>query len=110
MPDSPPQSMLCPILIGCDAQIAVLSRLLDQARTSQGQVALISGEAGIGKSRLITEVRQLATERGFILFQGNCFEQDSTLPFAPLIDLLQTLEWRGLFSHASWRLLVLLEK
>lgn len=40
MPDPLPQSMLCPSLIGRDAQVVVLTRLLDQAGTGQGQIAL----------------------------------------------------------------------
>jgi predicted ATP-dependent serine protease len=59
MPDPLPQSILCPILIGRDAQVAALARLLDQARAGHGQIALISGEAGIGKSRLVAETRKL---------------------------------------------------
>lgn len=85
------QSILCPVLIGRDAQVAALARLLDLARSGQGQIALISGEAGIGKSRLVAEARKLAAAQGFMLLQGNCFEPDRVLPYAPLIDLLRTL-------------------
>jgi predicted ATPase len=91
MPDPLPPSILCPILIGRDPQVAVLARLLDQARAGHGQIALISGEAGIGKSRLVAETRKLAYEQGFAILQGTCFEPDRVLPYAPLIDLLRTL-------------------
>jgi predicted ATPase len=56
MPEPLPQSILCPILIGRDAQIEALTRLLALVRSGQGQIALISGEAGIGKSRLVAAV------------------------------------------------------
>jgi tetratricopeptide (TPR) repeat protein len=36
----------------------------------------------------VAEVKQLALARGFTIQQGNCFEQDLALPYAPLIDLL----------------------
>lgn len=91
MPDPLPPSILCPVLIGRDAQVAALTRLLDLARNGQGQIALISGEAGIGKSRLVAEATKLAAAQGFTLLQGNCFEPDRMLPYAPLIDLLRTL-------------------
>lgn len=91
MPDPITQPILCPILIGRDAHIATLARLLDQAQTGQGQVALISGEAGIGKSRLAGEVKQLALAQGYTVLQGGCFEPDRTLPYAPFLDLLQPL-------------------
>lgn len=89
MPDLLPHSILCPILIGRDAQLVALTRLLDQARGGQGQVALISGEAGIGKSRLVAEVKQVAAGQGCSILQGNCFEPDRALPYAPLLDLLR---------------------
>ena len=72
MPDPIPQPILCPVLIGRDAQVAALSRLLDQARNGHGQFALISGEAGIGKSRLVAEVRRLAQAAGATIWQGRC--------------------------------------
>lgn len=82
--------MLCPVLVGRDAQLVTLSRLLDQVQTGQGQIVLISGEAGIGKSRLVREVRRQAEGLGLQVLQGRCFETDHTLPFAPLFDL-----WRS---------------
>lgn len=94
MPDPFPPSILCPILIGRDAQVAVLTRLLDQARDpfgrGQGQVVLISGEAGIGKSRLVAEIGDQAAQQGFLRLTGRAFETDRAFPYAPLIDLLRT--------------------
>ena len=62
--------IVCPVLIGRERQIDVLLRLVDQARTGQGQTTLIAGEAGIGKSRLIAELKPSASgvapvNRGF---------------------------------------------
>lgn len=91
MPDLLSQSILCPVLIGRRAQVATLTRLLDQVHAGHGQIALISGDAGIGKSRLVAEVRRLALAQGFQIAQGNCFESDRVLPYAPLRDLLRTL-------------------
>ncbi len=82
--------ILCPVLIGRDAQLAALVRLLDRARAGHGQIALISGEAGIGKSRLVGEVKRHAAALGLQVLQGRCFETDRTLPYAPLLEL-----WRS---------------
>jgi predicted ATPase len=90
MPDPLTQSILCPILIGRDAQVAALTRLLAQARAGQGQIALISGEAGIGKSRLVAEIDAQARRQGCTLLQERCFETDRTFPYAPFVDLLRT--------------------
>src|SRR5689334_10851896 len=80
--------IVCPVLIGRERQLDLLSRLVDQARTGQGQTALIAGEAGIGKSRLIAELKPAATRQGLTILQGRCFEPDRVLPYAPLLDLL----------------------
>jgi DNA-binding CsgD family transcriptional regulator len=88
--DSPPElSATCPILIGRAAQLAALGRRLDLARGGHGQVALIAGEAGVGKSRLAAELQAHAATQGFAIFRGRCFESDFGLPYAPLLDLLR---------------------
>ena len=58
-------------------------------RSEQIQSALISGEAGIGKSRLVTEARSYAEAQGFLPLQGSCFQADTSYPYAPLLDLLR---------------------
>ncbi|MEZ4707820.1 MAG: DUF2791 family P-loop domain-containing protein [Caldilineaceae bacterium] len=92
MPDLLPPSILCPILIGRDAQVAALTRLLEQASAGHGQIALISGEAGIGKSRLVAEIGDQAAQQGFLRLTGRAFETDRAFPYAPLIDLLRTYQ------------------
>lgn len=85
------QLIRCPSVIGRDAQLALLAQAGEQVAGGQGQTLLISGEAGIGKSRLVAEARQIATRRGWRIVEGHCFEQDSILPYAPFLDLLGTL-------------------
>ena len=82
--------ILCPVLIGRAADLTALHSLIDQAKRGEGRVALISGEAGIGKSRLLAEVRTEAPRLDFLFLQGNCFQADHLFPYAPLIDLLRT--------------------
>jgi predicted ATPase/DNA-binding NarL/FixJ family response regulator len=81
--------IVCPVLIGREQQRELLLRLVDQARAGQGQIALIAGEAGIGKSRLVAELKPYATTQGLAILQGRCFEPDRVLPYAPLLDLLR---------------------
>ncbi len=85
----PDQSYLSPILAGRAEEVSALQRGIQRAYAGAGQVILISGEAGIGKSRLIREARTIAQARGCTILQGNCFEPDRTLPFAPFADLLR---------------------
>ncbi|HEX6110593.1 MAG TPA: AAA family ATPase, partial [Ktedonobacteraceae bacterium] len=79
-----------------EADLSAFHALIDQAKRGEGQVALISGEAGIGKSRLVAEGKSYAANQGFLLLQGNCFQADSAFPYAPFLDLL-----RSCFSASS---------
>jgi predicted ATPase len=64
---------------------------LEQVKSSQGQVTLLCGEAGIGKSRLVKETRAAATAEGFLVLQASCFPTDRSCPYAPLLVLLRCL-------------------
>ncbi len=81
--------ILCPILIGRTLQLEALQRVIDQVQGGTGQTVLIAGEAGMGKSRLVAEAKTRVAPYRFSLLQGNCFESDLNLPYAPLLDLLR---------------------
>lgn len=81
--------VVCPTLIGRTHDLEALYLLVEGVKSGQGHAALVSGEAGIGKSRLVTEVKTYAAQKGFLLLQGNCFQTDSSFPYAPLRDLLR---------------------
>ncbi|MFN8421774.1 MAG: AAA family ATPase [Anaerolineae bacterium] len=99
--------MMSPVMVGRDPSIQILRGLFEHARTGDGQIALISGEAGIGKSRLVREFSDQLQKLGALTVQGTCFETDQTLPFAPIIDLLRTylgslqLEQRSAFVEQA---------
>lgn len=83
--------MITPRLIGRTSQLATLQGLVEQAKRGKGRLVLINGEAGIGKSRLVTEIKTSATSQEFLPLQGHCFPTDRTYPYAPLLDLLRSL-------------------
>ena len=90
MPESfHPALLVCPTLVGRTSDLAALHALVDQAQSGQGYVALLRGEAGIGKSRLVAETKAFAAGLDFLLLQGNCFRSDRFFPYAPLLDLLR---------------------
>ncbi len=60
-------------------------------QSDRGHTVLVSGEAGIGKSRLVNEVHLRVQRLGWQRLQGQCFEADRTLPFAPLLDVLRAV-------------------
>ena len=88
--------IVCPVLIDRVSDLATLYTLIDQAKSGRGQVILLSGEAGIGKSRLVAETKAYAAAQDFLLLQGNCFQADLSYPYAPLLDLLRSSAARQL--------------
>jgi DNA-binding CsgD family transcriptional regulator/tetratricopeptide (TPR) repeat protein len=85
------QSVVCPILIGRAAPLSTVFHTLDRARAGHGGTLLVSGEAGIGKSRLVRAMVERARSLGFITLQGACFEADRAHPYAPVLDLVRVL-------------------
>src|SRR5712691_3192004 len=82
--------VVCPVFIGRTAELTALHLLIDRAKSGVGGATLLYSEAGIGKSRLVAEVKTYATVQDFLLFQGNCFPTDISCPYAPLLDLLRS--------------------
>ena len=82
--------IICPIMLGRTAEFTLLRQLLERAKRGKGHVALLSGEAGIGKSRLVAEVKAYAASQAFFILQGNCFPTDLSSPYAPLLDLVRS--------------------
>jgi tetratricopeptide (TPR) repeat protein len=74
----------CPVLVGRDAPRDALIRLA----VDSGRIALISGEAGVGKSRLVSEAKTALQSDSYFVLEGRCFEPDQTLPYAPLVEML----------------------
>lgn len=73
----------------------MLSGLLAAAGRQRAQVAMVVGDAGIGKSRLIAEFLSRAVDPGDVVAVGHCMELfDTTLPFGPVIQALRSLEGR----------------
>jgi predicted ATPase len=80
--------VVCPRLIGRENDLQLLDRLILQIGAKSGQIALISGEAGIGKSRLVREAR-IRAPKGTLILEGHCFQTELALPYAPFIDLFR---------------------
>ena len=78
-----------PTLIGRERELSALTRAIDSASRSAGACVLLTGEAGIGKSRLVSELRARASAQRFTILEGHCFEQDRSFPYAPWIDALR---------------------
>ena len=76
-------------LVGREEEISPLLRRWEQAKAGEGQVVLISGESGLGKSRILQGFRERMYEelRNRILYYCSPYHRDT--PFYPQIDQLQ---------------------
>jgi predicted ATPase len=61
-------------------------KALEAARVGNGGTVLLSGEPGIGKTRLAREVLARAAQAGARTCVGRCFEQHTAVPFFPFIE------------------------
>ncbi|MBI2171157.1 MAG: AAA family ATPase [Chloroflexi bacterium] len=77
----------CPVLVGREAELAKLNDVLHTAIGGRCVLAAVTGEAGVGKSRLLREAA--AAGREFQVLAGYCREQDRDYPFAPFVEALR---------------------
>src|SRR6266852_4622865 len=76
-------------LVGRATEFGRLTRVLDQAAAEEPVVALVSGDAGMGKTRLVAELATVAAARGFMVLYGRCAELGDSVPYLPLADALR---------------------
>ncbi|WP_200301230.1 ATP-binding protein [Streptomyces adelaidensis] len=75
-----------------DAEIAAITQAIDELcvdKASPGSVLVLSGEAGIGKTALLTEARRIAQERGCTAWYARGGETVTSVPFHVVRQLLQ---------------------
>ena len=77
-------------LVGRDDELALVRDALGSVEAGSGGVLIVMGEAGIGKSRLLTEARR---QYGGLWLEGRCVSYGESLPYWPFRDLLR--EWLG---------------
>jgi DNA-binding CsgD family transcriptional regulator/tetratricopeptide (TPR) repeat protein len=79
-------------LIGRGAEEARLDAALEAAVAARGTTVIVGGEAGIGKSRLIRRVMDIARERGATVLGGACLPAGSgAIPYAPFVEAVRGL-------------------
>jgi DNA-binding CsgD family transcriptional regulator/tetratricopeptide (TPR) repeat protein len=81
-----------PVLVGRSGQLAALDSALAEARRSRPSAIMVGGEAGVGKSRLVSEFAARSRSAGVRVLMGGCLELGADgLPFAPFISVLREL-------------------
>ena len=75
--------------MGREQEVGLLVDRWEQAKEGRGQVVLLSGEPGIGKSRLAYTLREHVTREGSLLFEARCSPYHQHSALYPLIEVLQ---------------------
>jgi DNA-binding SARP family transcriptional activator len=101
-----PPPLLGPVpgaLAGRGAELGRLRSAWADARRGRRRTVLVAGEAGIGKTRLVTELARLAESDGAVVLAGRC-DQHLGVPYLPLREAVG----RHLAAHPAERLRALL--
>lgn len=85
--------VVSPVLVAREAELALLAATGARAAAGETGIVLVGGEAGVGKTRVVSEAARRLEADGFRVVPGWCVELGGdALPLAPLIDVVRTLE------------------
>lgn len=77
--------MACDVsLVARDRELSVVADVIESAADGRGQGVLVTGEAGIGKTRLLREARTVAEQRGLLVLSGRAVEAGGA--YRPLVE------------------------
>ena len=81
----------CRDLVGRDAELEFLTSSLDRA-DHDGGLIFLTGEAGVGKSRMARELASIAAARNFTVAAGRAVQASSPVPLRPIVEALTGVE------------------
>jgi adenylate cyclase len=87
--------------VGRDKVMKELVDRLDESITGRGQLVLISGEAGIGKTRLTHELKKYAISKNVRCLEGNCIYHEVSDPYLPFIKALSDITAPSLVDESQ---------
>ncbi len=76
-------------LVGRSVEVLALQQRLNAATSGAGQLVIIGGEPGIGKTRLVEELITLASARGVPIYHGRFSEHEATFPYQGFCEVIQ---------------------
>lgn len=89
LPASRPSSSNQTEFVGRQREPDLLRAVVERAQGGQGQLVMIGGEPGVGKTRLATELAEYASQRGFFCNIGHCYEREEPCPYLPFVEMLE---------------------
>lgn len=78
-----------PPIVGREREFARLRELLEAARRGKGVLAVVRGEAGIGKTRLSAELARCAALEGMRVLKSRCYAAEENVAYGPVLDAVQ---------------------
>jgi serine/threonine protein kinase/tetratricopeptide (TPR) repeat protein len=87
---------------GRDRELASVAEAFEEVRSGRGRFVTISGDAGLGKSRLLLEFRRALTPSSATLLIGRCSSYAQATPYLPFIQAMRQLLRLELSSGRSW--------
>jgi len=76
--------------VGRKKEMEALQEALEEVRSGSGQVVGIVGEAGVGKSRIIFEMRKMFPRGEYGYLEGRCLHYGGSIAYLPLLDILRS--------------------
>jgi tetratricopeptide (TPR) repeat protein len=93
------ERMIYSEMVGRDTELETLEFQVQKAVDGAGSIVNIMGEAGIGKSRLVAELKNRDVMKGVTLLEGRAISMGRNLSFHPIIDLLK--QWARIGEDES---------
>ena len=95
------EAALVRAMVGRERELASLLSGLDDAAARRGRLFLISGEPGVGKTRLADEVAAVADAKRMALLVGHCSEHDEAVAYLPFVEILENFVDRASDADTS---------
>ena len=94
--------------VGRKNSMAALMEAYDKAKSGSGQVVGVVGEAGVGKSRLLIELRNMLSKEEYTYLEGRCLHYGGSMAYLPIHNILKSYfdikeEDREPLSRKRWR-------
>ncbi len=73
-----------------EKELTTLKSLFEQTLAGKGSTVFVVGEAGIGKTRLVRELKQYVESKGCIFSAASSYEEEGVIPYSPWMDVIKS--------------------
>jgi len=77
--------------VGRNNSISTFCDVFEKVKAGRGQIIGIVGEAGVGKSRLLLEIRKILSQGEFEYVEGRCLHYGGSVLYLPVLDILRSI-------------------